>query len=93
MGTCAFFAWSVACIQTGVLRSLVLSQWRPHAVNIGLMFATTQLPSGGPVSVLRSREAEISKGEFYWILSAASEHLSDKFLEGDGRGWGHIFYM
>ena len=47
----------------------------------------------GPVSVLRSHEAAISRGEFYWILLAATEDLSDKFLERGGRGWGHMFYM
>jgi len=45
------------------------------------------------VSVLRSREAAISRGEFYWILLAATEDLSDKFLEGGSRSWGHMFYM
>jgi len=47
----------------------------------------------GPVSVLRSCETVISRGEFYWILLAATEDLSDKFLGGGGRGWGHMFYM
>ena len=45
------------------------------------------------MSVLRSREAAISRGEFNWILLAATEDLSDKFLEGGGRGWGLMFYM
>jgi hypothetical protein len=35
----------------------------------------------------------ISRGEFYWILLAATEDLSDKFLGGGGWGWGHMFYM
>jgi len=30
---------------------------------------------------------------FYWILLAATVYLSDEFLEGGGRGWGHMFYM
>ena len=46
----------------------------------------------GLVSVLRSREAVICRGEFYWILFAPTEDLSDKFLGGGGRGWGHMFY-
>jgi len=47
----------------------------------------------GPVSVLRSREAAMSKGDFYWILLAATDNLTDKFFEGGSRGWGHMFYM
>jgi len=45
------------------------------------------------MSVLRSHEATISRGKFYWILLAGTEDLSDKFFEGGNRGWGHIFYM
>jgi len=51
----------------------------------------------GLVSVLRSREAAISRGgEFYWILLAATEDLSDKFLLLRGRQPGlgsHVLHV
>jgi len=69
---------------------LVAPSRREHRSDVRKRSTTNQ----GPVSVLRSRGAVISRGEFYWILLAVTGYLSDKVFRGRQPGLGsHVVHV